>query len=148
MTDPKVKSVPPKKEAVPPYLNFAPLDNATDALARASAEYRKALERATADGGAAIAKASLAEVNQALMESEHKLTLEQGLPGRPCFKHFVDAPGQYTGYAAKTLPMVREAIEQKQWKEADTGILVTARVLEAEAAYIHTIAQQLDAAVH
>ena len=147
MTDPRVKSVPPKKEAVPPFLNFAPLDNATDVLARASAEYRKALERATANGSAAIAKASLAEVNSALMESEHKLTREEGLPGRPWFKHFVDAPGQYTGYEAKTLPVVREAIEQKQWKEADAGIVVTARVLEAEAAHILSVAQKLDAAV-
>src|SRR5260221_7273789 len=135
MTDPKVKSGPPKKEAGPPFLNFAPLDNATDSLSRASAEYRQALERATANGGAAIAKASLAEVNAALMESEHKLTLEEGLPGRPWFKHFVDAPGQYTGDEAKTLPVVREAIEQKQWKEADAGMVVTARVLETEAAH-------------
>src|SRR5882724_1801455 len=147
MTDPRMKSVPPAKESVPPYLNFAPLDNAIDALARGSAEYRKALERATANGGAAIAKASLAEVNQGLVESEHKLTLEQGLPGRPWFKHFVDAPGQYTGYEAKTLPVVREAIEQKQWKEADAGIVVTARVLETEAAHILSVAQKLDAAV-
>jgi len=146
--DPRVKSVPPAKEAVPPFLNFAPLDNATESLERASAEYRKALEKAGSNGGAALAKASLVNVNRALAESEHQLTLEEGLPGRPWFKHFVDAPGQYTGYEAKTLPVVREAIEQKQWKEADAGIVVTARVLEAEAAYIHTIAQQLDAAVH
>jgi N-acetylated-alpha-linked acidic dipeptidase len=148
MADPREKSVPPAREAVPPILNFAPLDNATDSLARASAEYRKALEKATANSSAALAKASLNEVNQALMESEHKLTLEEGLPGRPWFKHFVDAPGQYTGYEAKTLPVVREAIEQKQWKEADAGIVVTARVLETEAAHILSVAQRLDAAVH
>jgi len=56
MTDPRVKSVPPPKETVPPFLNFAPLDNATDALAHASAEYHKVLERAAANGGAAIGK--------------------------------------------------------------------------------------------
>ena len=147
MADPREKSVPPARETVPPILNFAPLDNAADSLARASAEYRKALEKATANGSAAVAKASLNEVNQALMESEHKLTLEEGLPGRPWFKHFVDAPGQYTGYEAKTLPVVREAIEQKQWKEADAGIVVTARVLENEAAHILSVAQKLDKAV-
>jgi N-acetylated-alpha-linked acidic dipeptidase len=147
MTDPRVKSVPPPKESVPPFLNFAPLDNATDALAHASAEYHKVLEHAAANGGAAIGKVSLTEINQALMESEHKLTLEQGLPGRPWFKHFVDAPGQYTGYEAKTLPVVREAIEQKQWKEAEAGIAVTAQVLETEAAHILSVAQKLDAAV-
>jgi len=147
MIDPRVKSVPPTKEAVPPFLNFAPLDNATESLVRASAEYKKVLEKVTANGGAAIRKASLTEANRALAESEHKLTLEEGLPGRPWFKHFVDAPGQYTGYEAKTLPVVREAIEQKQWKEADAGIVVTARVLETEAAHILSVAQKLDAAV-
>jgi N-acetylated-alpha-linked acidic dipeptidase len=147
MTDPRVKSVPPAKEAVPPFLNFALLDNATDALARASAEYQKALDKAMVNGGAAMAKGSLAEVNRALVESEHKLTREEGLPGRPWFKHFVDAPGQYTGYEAKTLPVVREAIEQKQWKEANEGIAVTARVLDTEAAHILALAQKLDAAI-
>ena len=145
--DPRVKSVPPEREAVPPFLNFAPLDNATDAIARASTEYRKALDKAAANGSATLAKASLADVNEALMESEHKLTLEQGLPGRPWFKHFVDAPGQYTGYEAKTLPAVREAIEQKHWQDADAQIVVTARVLQAEAEHILTVAQKLDSAV-
>src|ERR1700751_174899 len=145
MTDPRVKSVPPPREAVPPFLNFAPLDNATDALNRGAAEYRKALDKAVANGGAALASASLAEINQALMQSEQQLTLEQGLPGRPWFKHFVDAPGQYTGYEAKTLPAVREPIEQKQWKDVDAEIAVTARVLESEAAHIHSVAQKLDA---
>jgi N-acetylated-alpha-linked acidic dipeptidase len=148
MTDPHVKSVPPAREAIPPILNFAPLDNAMDALAHASAEYHKALERATANGSSAIAKASLAKVNEALRESEQKLTLEQGLPGRPWFKHFVDAPGQYTGYEAKTLPAVREAIEQKQWKDTDAQIAVTARVLEAEAEHILSVSQKLEAAIH
>jgi len=147
MTDPRVKSVPPPREDVPPFLNFAPLDNSSDALNRAAAEYRKALEKAAANGGAALAKASLAEVNQSLMQSEQRLTLEQGLPGRPWFKHFVDAPGQYTGYEAKTLPAVREPIEQKQWKDVDAQIVVTAKVLESEAAHILSVAHQLDAAV-
>ena len=145
--DPRVKSVPPEREAVPPFLNFAPLDNATDELARASAEYRKSLEKAVANGGAALARASLGDVNEALRESEQKLTLAEGLPGRPWFKHFVDAPGQYTGYEAKTLPAVREAIEQKQWKDVDAQIAVTARVLENEAAHILSTAQKLDAAI-
>src|SRR5438874_3040790 len=70
MTDPRVKSVPPPREAVPPFLNFAPLDNATDALNHAAAECRKALDRTVANGGAALANAALTEVNAALMASE------------------------------------------------------------------------------
>jgi N-acetylated-alpha-linked acidic dipeptidase len=85
----------------------------------------------------------LDSVNKLLIESERKLTLEKGLPGRPWYKHYVDAPGQYTGYAPKTLPAVREAIEMKKWKEADEEIGVTAGVLDAEAALIREAADKL-----
>ncbi len=147
--DPRQKpaSVAPPREEVPPYLNFAPLDNAVDALTQASVEYRKALDAASANGGGAIASASLAEVNQMLIDNEQQLTLEKGLPGRPWYKHYIDAPGQYTGYAAKTLPAVREAIELKRWKEADEEIVVTSKVLETEAAHIRTAAEKLSAAL-
>ena len=144
--DPREKLVPPAKEPVPPVLNFAPLDNAADALVRSAAEYRKALESANANGGAALASASIAEVNRLLIESERKLTTPEGLPGRPWFKHLIYAPGQYTGYEAKTLPAVREAIEQKQWQQADEAIVVVARVLQGEAALISSAAQKLSAA--
>jgi N-acetylated-alpha-linked acidic dipeptidase len=144
--DPRKSSVPPPREEVPPYLNFAPLDNAADAITRAGVEYRQALEKATGNEGADLASASVDEVNKMLMESEQKLTLEKGLPGRPWYKHYVDAPGQYTGYAPKTLPAVREAIEMKRWKDADEEIGVTAGVLDAEAALIHSAAEKLAAA--
>jgi N-acetylated-alpha-linked acidic dipeptidase len=144
--DPKRPLLPPVVEAVPPHLNFAPLENATDVLVRSAAEYRKALDQVNANGGAALASASLAEVNKMLMESERKLTNADGLPNRPWFKHQLYAPGYYTGYAAKTVPAVREAIEQKQWKQADEGIVVVSRVLQEEAELISSAALKLSAA--
>ncbi len=144
--DPKRPLVSPAVEAVPPHLNFAPLENATDALARSAAEYRKALDQANANGGVALSSASLAEVNKMLIESERKLATSDGLPNRPWFKHQLYAPGFYTGYAAKTVPAVREAIEQKQWKQAEDGIGVVARVLQDEAALISAAAAKLSAA--
>lgn len=144
--DPKEKYVPPKKESVPPFLNFAPLENAADAIARSSAEYRKALEHANANGGAALAAASVSEVNRLLIESERKFVTKEGLPNRPWYRHQLYAPGFYTGYAAKTVPAVREAIEQKQWKQADEGIVVVARCLQDEAALISDAATKLSAA--
>jgi N-acetylated-alpha-linked acidic dipeptidase len=144
--DPKETSVPPKKETVPPFLNFTPLDNALEALTRSAGEYRKALEHANANGGAALAAASIGDVNKLLIESERKLTTPEGLPGRPWFKHQIDAPGQYTGYEAKTIPAVREAIEQKQWKDADEAIVVVAHTLESEANLISSAAAKLSAA--
>jgi N-acetylated-alpha-linked acidic dipeptidase len=141
--DPRKKLVAPGKEPVPTALNFAPLDNATDALVRSAAEYRKALEQATANGGAALASASIARTNRMLIDSERKLAPPQGLPGRPWFKHLIYAPGQYTGYEAKTLPAVREAIEQKQWRQVDEAIAVVASALQDEAALISSAAAEL-----
>jgi len=139
--DPKRPLVPPAVEAVPPHLNFAPLENAVDALSRSAAEYRKAVEQVNAKGAAR--SASFAEVNKLLMASERKLTNKEGLPTRPWFKHQLYAPGFYTGYAVKTVPAVREAIELKQWKQADEAIAVVAGVLEQEAALISSAARKL-----
>jgi N-acetylated-alpha-linked acidic dipeptidase len=68
------------------------------------------------------------------------------LPNRPWFKHQLYAPGFYTGYAVKTVPAVREAIEQKQWRQADEAIVVVAGVLRDEAALISAAAAKLAAA--
>ncbi len=144
--DPKKPLVPPAVETIPPHLNFAPLDNAVDAVTRSAADYRKALEHANANGGALLALASLADVNHLLIESERKLTTPEGLSNRPWFKHQIYAPGFYTGYAAKTMPAVRESIEQKQWKQADDAIVVVSRVLQDEAALISSVAAKLAAA--
>jgi N-acetylated-alpha-linked acidic dipeptidase len=144
--DPKRPLVPPAGETVPPHLNFAPFENAVDALTRSAAEYRKALDQANSNGGAALASASLTEVNKMLIESERKLTNAEGLPNRPWFKHQLYAPGFYTGYGVKTVPAVREAIELKKWKLADEGIVVVSRVLQDEAALITSAAQKLSAA--
>jgi N-acetylated-alpha-linked acidic dipeptidase len=144
--DPRRPLLPPPAETVPPHLNFAPLENATDVLVRSAAEYRKALDQANANGGALLASASLAEVNRMLMTSERKLTNNEGLPNRPWFKHQLYAPGFYTGYAAKTVPAVREAIEQKQWKQADEAIVVVALVLQQEADLVSSAAAKLTAA--
>jgi N-acetylated-alpha-linked acidic dipeptidase len=63
------------------------------------------------------------------MKSERALTRRSGLPRRPWYIHHVYAPGFYTGYGVKTLPAVREAIEQKNWKEAEEQVRITAAAL-------------------
>jgi N-acetylated-alpha-linked acidic dipeptidase len=144
--DPKKPLIPPSVEAVPPHLNFAPMENAVDAINRSAGEYRKALEQASANGGAALSSASLAAVNKMLIDSERKLTNAEGLPNRPWFKHQLYAPGFYTGYGVKTVPAVREAIELKKWKDADQAIVVVAGVLQDEATLISSAATKLMAA--
>ncbi len=143
--DPRYSWVTPKKEEVPPHLNFAPLDNAVESLERSSAEYQKALERVSATGGAALLSASLKEVNEMLIQCEHKLTTPEGLPGRFWYKHELYAPGVYTGYAAKAIPAVRENLEQKHWKAAEDSAARVAKVLESEAQHISAAAAKLSA---
>jgi N-acetylated-alpha-linked acidic dipeptidase len=122
------------------------MENAVDAINRSAGEYRKALEQANANGGAALASSSLAEVNRMLIDSERRLTNGDGLPNRPWFKHQLYAPGFYTGYGVKTVPAVREAIELKKWQQADEAIVVVAGVLQNEATLISSAAAKLTVA--
>ncbi len=144
--DPKEPLVSPAKEDPPPYLNFAPLDNAADALTRSAARYQKALEKAQVNGAPALARASLQQVNHTLIESERQLTSPEGLPGRPWFTHQIYAPGFYTGYEVKTLPAAREAIEQKKWKEADAALVDIGKILDSESALILNATEELEKA--
>ena len=123
--DPKKQMVPPPAEDLPPYLNFAPLDQASDDLTTAAQDFDQAF---TAAGGTAPAG-----LNSDLIQSERTLLNSEGLPNRPWFEHLIYAPGFYTGYGVKTIPGVREAIEQKDWKEADTQIVRVSAALEHEA---------------
>jgi N-acetylated-alpha-linked acidic dipeptidase len=141
--DPRRPLVPPAHETEPPHLNFAPLENASEALEKSAREYRKAFESANANGGAALASSSLDEVNKMLIASERRLTNNEGLPNRPWYKHQLYAPGYYTGYAVKTVPAVREAIEQKRWPQADEAIVIVARVLQDESELISSAAAKL-----
>ena len=92
-----------------------------------------------------MGSSSVAEVNVLLMQSEHKLTTPEGLPGRFWYKHELYAPGVYTGYAAKAIPAVREALEQKKWKQAEEATARVAKVLEDEAQLISDAAAKLGA---
>ncbi|MGB2891106.1 MAG: transferrin receptor-like dimerization domain-containing protein [Candidatus Acidiferrales bacterium] len=141
--DPKKPYVPPSVQPLPPFVNFSPLENAADALTRSAKRYKEALAKSDVTGGGTLAAAALAEVNRLLLESERKLILDDGLPGRSWYKHQIYAPGLYTGYGVKTIPGVREAIEQKKWDEANAQITRVAKVLEAEAALINSAAAKL-----
>jgi len=130
VVDPRFPLQPPKKEIVPPFLNFAPLDNGVADMQRLSEQYEQALARAAENGGGGLARAAQRDINAKLIAVERSLTLNEGLPNRPWFKNEIYAPGFYTGYGVKTLPGVREAIEQKEWKEAGEQIGKVGLVLE------------------
>jgi N-acetylated-alpha-linked acidic dipeptidase len=110
----------PLKRAEVPHFNFAPLKNALAKLEQAAQEYAE-----HSRGGAAATE----RVNKLLYTSERQLTRDDGLPGRPWFRHHIYAPGFYTGYGVKTLPGVREAIEERQYELAEQVIHVAAEVI-------------------
>ena len=135
--DPKKTSVAPPAEPVPPYFNFAPLDQAADDLTAAATAYDQALDSQVASPSTAV--------NPILMQAERALTDPDGLPGRPWYENLLYAPGAYTGYAAKTLPAVREAIELKKWSIVDAQIARTAAAIEREAGVLKSAAEALAA---
>lgn len=127
--DPKRTSGAPTPLASVPWFNLAPLDNAVDHLKRSAKAYDAALA-AKGAGLPSATKARLFDMQRAL---EQTLAADPGLPGRPWYRNLVYAPGKFTGYGAKTLPGVREAIEEERWADADRYSVLTAQALEAYA---------------
>jgi N-acetylated-alpha-linked acidic dipeptidase len=124
----KTQAAPAVHEPVP-HFNFAPLQNALGRLEKAAQAYDAiANDAATAAG-----------FNALLSSSERLLTREEGLPGRTWFKHFIYAPGYYTGYGVKTIPGVREAIEERHYDKVDAEIVIAAEVLDAMSARIEQL---------
>ncbi|MBI4548184.1 MAG: M28 family peptidase [Ignavibacteriae bacterium] len=120
--------VPKPKEPVP-FLNFAPLQNAVTTLERSAKEYDQEMKNLKEKGGELVARQKKA-LNGILLKIEQASTRREGLPRRPWYRHQIYAPGMYTGYGVKTLPAVREAIEQRYWTEANEQIEVVAKVIE------------------
>lgn len=137
-----------QKQVAPPQLiDLGPLKSASDSLKQSAARYEEALQRASANGGQGLTKgvASARALNRAIYLSERSLLSAQGLPRRDWFKHQLYAPGFYTGYGVKTIPAVREALEQKYWDEARQQVLVVRDALNATAKQIDAATQLLGA---
>jgi N-acetylated-alpha-linked acidic dipeptidase len=145
VSDPRRPTVAPPKEEVPPFLNFAPLDNAQNALERSAQRYSKAMK---AFNGANASPQALQTLNGKLLLAERKLINDGGLPRRSWYRHLIYAPGFYTGYGAKTLPGVREGIEEKRYQEAEKEITRVAQALQDYAAAIDAAAEDLEKAGH
>src|SRR5580693_8164589 len=144
--DPRRPTVAPAKEEIPPHLNFAPMQNAVDSLTRSAKHYQRALAAKQANLEEDAFAAKLAVLNHDLIESERRLTNADGLPRRPWYKHLLYAPGVYSGYGVKTVPGVREGIEQKNYAEAEQEIVRVAKALDDESALIESAARELDGA--
>ncbi len=129
--DPKKSLGPPPAQEEVPYFNFAPLQNALKNLQDAAKAYGVALSTG--------AKPSQT-INELLYTTERLLTRDAGLSGRPWYRHHIYAPGFYTGYGVKTLPGVREAIEQREYADVNREVETVAKVLNDIAMRIDSLA--------
>ncbi len=128
--DPTRTVGPPAREPEVPYFEFAPLDNAAARLRKSARAYDE-LYAKVAMGTLKLNNAQRKDLNGLLRGMEQTLTDLRGLPGRDWYRHLIYAPGTLTGYGAKTIPGVREGIEQDRFDEADRYIPITAAVLGA-----------------
>ncbi len=135
--DPTIKLLPPSQKDEVPYLNFSSLQNVVKELEQTTGHLSDALNKIKLTGS------KQDEINQQLYKAEQKLLSDAGLPGRPWYKHCIYAPGLYTGYGVKTLPGIREAIEQRNWKEAQAQIEIDAAVIKKFNDYLADITRQI-----
>tara|TARA_B100000378_G_scaffold56019_1_gene41386 strand:+ start:842 stop:3070 length:2229 start_codon:yes stop_codon:yes gene_type:complete len=130
--DPTKSFGPPAVQTQVPFFNFAPLKNALARLESAAENYET-----TIAGGIA----ATTEENYLLYQTERELIRQEGLNGRPWYKHHIYAPGFYTGYGVKTIPGVREAIEQRQFDEVAGQIDIAAEVLTKMAVKVEELSK-------
>ena len=124
---------PPVLKQEIPYIDFSPLQNAITSLGRAADH---SFEIMNANGMSTKQTDSL---NKMLSRAEQELLLEQGLPLRPWYKHVLYAPGFYTGYSVKTLPGIRESIEQRNFMQAEIEIKRAAIAINKLAGYLQQL---------
>jgi N-acetylated-alpha-linked acidic dipeptidase len=146
VADPKKTSIPPPKEEVPPFMNFAPLKNALEPLKQSADRYAAAVGKLDDAALATLTPNQLNQIDADLLRIQRAFLTEKGLPERPWFKHQVYAPGAYTGYGAKPIAAVREYMDAKKWKEAEAQVPMVADVLTNVTAAINHAAGDVEAA--
>jgi N-acetylated-alpha-linked acidic dipeptidase len=123
--DPTKQYLSPKLKSNVPFLNFSSLENSLVQLKANAEEFQRLY-----GNGTQLSPDKLNALNTILYKAERSLIQEKGLPRRSWYKHQVYAPGFYTGYGVKTLPGIREGIEQRNWTEAQENIEIVARTFQ------------------
>jgi N-acetylated-alpha-linked acidic dipeptidase len=142
MRDPKHPMPAPQVETIPRAINFAPFDNAATALTDSARRYERALGASRSALGAN--PSALATLNARLRRAELQLVDDAGLPRRAWYRHLIYAPGFYTGYGVKTVPGVREGIEQGRYDEAEAEAARASQALMRLAALIDQASGDLE----
>jgi N-acetylated-alpha-linked acidic dipeptidase len=129
-SDPTRPLLPPEREPEVPYIDFAPLDNIVVRLKKSTKAYDDRYAKFLT-GASTLNAAQTRELDDLLRGMEQTLLDARGLPGRDWYKHLIYAPGMFTGYGVKTIPGVREGIEQNEWSQANHYVVLTAAALAA-----------------
>ena len=137
--NPLLPRAPPAHFAAIPELDFAELDNAVERLKSSAKAFDAEYLRVAATDDPRDS-AERTRMNAALSGLETTLTDPRGLPGRPWYQHMMYAPGLHTGYGVKTLPGIREAIEDRRWEQANEFVAVVAKALNAYSAQLERAA--------
>jgi N-acetylated-alpha-linked acidic dipeptidase len=140
--DPTRPVAPPERLLDVPNVDLAPLDQAAQQLQQSAQAYEAAYQ-ASAAAGLAIPARQLRQINVLMGTIEQRLLDDAGLPGRPWYRNMMQAPGNLTGYAPKTIPAVREAIEAQNWSLAGQYATVTAKVLDGYRAQLDQLTDVL-----
>jgi N-acetylated-alpha-linked acidic dipeptidase len=138
--NPKKKYLAPDRLKQVPDFNFKALEDAFDRLNISAWNYEKALSNYKKGSLSAEQKS---ELNDLLKNVEQALTSEKGLPRRDWFKNMIYAPGYYTGYGVKTLPGIREGLEERKWNEVRDYIQEIAQALDRASAMINSASKLL-----
>ncbi len=131
----------PAREDPVPHISFAGVKNALSELRLTVTDLQTVIDETDFS---VLTTRQRQKIDKMIYQSERYLTSERGLPRRPWFKHFVYAPGFYTGYGVKTLPAIREAIEERKWTEVVEQEIVTADVLVQYTEHLSRIADELE----
>lgn len=124
-SDPRDPLGPPLAKPATPALDLSALDAAITRLDGAA----KAFDAAMAAKAASLTPAQAAALNRQIQGIEQSLLSPAGLPFRPWFRNILYAPGRFTGYGSKTLPGVREAVEERRFDDAVREAGVAAKAL-------------------
>jgi N-acetylated-alpha-linked acidic dipeptidase len=141
INDPRRPEIAPKPDVVPPAINFAPLENAASALTESARRYNETA--GSSKSKLAGNPQALQAINLKLQQCEQQLLDPAGLPGRNWYKHLLYAPGFYTGYGVKTIPGVREGLEQGQYVQAEAEAARAAAAITRLATFIDSITSDI-----
>jgi N-acetylated-alpha-linked acidic dipeptidase len=129
-------------------VDMKPVRAAVDALKAAGQNFEKAYASVgKASSQALLKRSELQQLNKLLLTSEQRLGNSDGLPRRDWFKHQIYAPGFYTGYGVKTMPQIREGLEEGRFTEAQGGVRTVSAAVNALARQVSEAARALEAAI-